>query len=111
MDDGTFTPGPTPNTVRAADGTVLTAPEGWALLSPGDAGLTRRVKAAGDFWVIQEKGFFTKFADQGFAGRPKRSSTRRRKWWKLVMPKARHRVDRSPWLNPSVRPLLDRLTK
>jgi hypothetical protein len=28
----TFTPGPTPNTVHAADGTVLTAPDGWALL-------------------------------------------------------------------------------
>ena len=55
MDDGTFTPGPTPNTVRAADGTVRTAPEGWALLPPGDAGLTRRVKAVGDHWVMQEK--------------------------------------------------------
>jgi hypothetical protein len=55
MDDRTFTPGPTPNTVRAADGTVLTAPEGWVLLPPGDAGLTRRVKAAGDHWVVQEK--------------------------------------------------------
>ena len=51
----TFTPGPTPNTVRAADGTILTAPEGWVLLPPGDAGLTRRVKAAGDHWVVQEK--------------------------------------------------------
>ena len=51
----TFAPGPTPNTVRAADGKVLTAPEGWALLPPGDAGLTRRVKAAGDHWVVQEK--------------------------------------------------------
>jgi len=50
----TFTPGPTPNTVRAADGTVLTAPEGWVLLPPGDAGLTRQVKAAGDHWVVQE---------------------------------------------------------
>jgi hypothetical protein len=50
-----FTPGPTPNTVRAADGTILTAPEGWVLLRPGDAGLTRRVKAAGDHWVLQEK--------------------------------------------------------
>src|SRR5262249_38899006 len=48
-------PGPTPNTVRAADGTILTAPEGWVLLPPGDAGLTRRVKAAGDHWVVQEK--------------------------------------------------------
>ena len=55
MDDKTFTPGPTPNTVRAADGTVLAAPEGWVLLPPGDAGLTRRVKAAGDHWVVQEK--------------------------------------------------------
>ena len=55
MDDNNFSPGPTPNTVRAADGTVLTAPEGWALLPPGDAGLTRRVKAAGDHWVVQEK--------------------------------------------------------
>ena len=55
MDDKTFTPGPTPNTVRAADGTVLAAPEGWTLLPPGDAGLTRRVKAAGDHWVVQEK--------------------------------------------------------
>src|SRR3954468_20156562 len=55
MDDGTFTPGPTPNTVRAADGTVLTVAEGWAILPPGDAGLTRRVKAAGDHWVVQEK--------------------------------------------------------
>ena len=51
----TFTPGPTPNTVRAADGRVLTAPDGWILLPPGDAALTRRVKAAGDHWVVQEK--------------------------------------------------------
>src|SRR5262249_16948555 len=50
----TFAPGPTPNTVRAADGTILTAPEGWVLLPPGDAGLTRRVKAAGDHLVVQE---------------------------------------------------------
>ena len=51
----TFTPGPTPNTVKAADSTILAAPEGWVLLPPGDAGLTRRVKAAGDHWVVQEK--------------------------------------------------------
>ena len=50
-----FTPAPTPNTVRAADGRVLTVPEGWALLPPGDAALTRRVKAAGEHWVVQEK--------------------------------------------------------
>jgi len=51
----TFAPGPAPNSVRAADGTVLTAPEGWILVPPGDPGLTRRVKAAGEHWVVQEK--------------------------------------------------------
>lgn len=55
MDDGTYTPGPTPDTVRASDGNILTPPEGWALLPPGDAGLTRRVKSAGEHWVVQEK--------------------------------------------------------
>ena len=55
MDDNTFGPGPTPNTVRTTDGKVLAVPDGWTLLPPGDAGLTRRVKAAGDHWVVQEK--------------------------------------------------------
>src|SRR5437764_8909087 len=53
--DTTFRPGPTPSTVRAADGSILTVPEGWALLPPGDAALTRRVKEAGDHWMVQEK--------------------------------------------------------
>ena len=51
----TFTPGPTPNTVRATDGKEITVPDGWILLPPGDAALTRRVKTAGDHWVVQEK--------------------------------------------------------
>lgn len=51
----TFSPGPTPNTVRSASGQILTAPEGWVLLPPGDAALTRRVKEAGDHWVVAEK--------------------------------------------------------
>ena len=51
----TFTPGPTPNTVRTTDGKVLTAPTDWMLLPPGDAALTRRVKAASDHWVVAEK--------------------------------------------------------
>src|SRR4051794_11306943 len=50
-----FLPGPTPNTVSTADGKVLTVPKGWVLLPPGDAALTRRVKAAGDHWVVAEK--------------------------------------------------------
>lgn len=51
----TFTLGPTPKTVRAADGRVLTVPDGWVLLPPGDAALTRRVKEAGDHWAVAEK--------------------------------------------------------
>jgi hypothetical protein len=55
MSNNVFTPGPTPDTVRSADGKVVAAPEGWVLLPPGDAALTRRVRAAGDHWVVQEK--------------------------------------------------------
>jgi hypothetical protein len=50
-----FSPGPTANTVRTAEGKTLTVPAGWVLLPPGDAALTRRVKAAGDHWVVAEK--------------------------------------------------------
>ena len=50
-----FIPGPTLNTVRPANGTFRNASEGRALLPPGDAALTRRVKAAGDHWIVQEK--------------------------------------------------------
>jgi hypothetical protein len=50
-----FSPGPTPNTVRAVNGTVKSAPDGWILLPPGDAALTRRVKSVGDHWIVQEK--------------------------------------------------------
>jgi hypothetical protein len=50
-----FTPGPSPNTVRSSHGSVIPIPPGWILLLPGDPALTRRVKAAGDHWVVQEK--------------------------------------------------------
>jgi len=55
MTGNTFSPGPSPNTVRAADGKILTVPAGWVLLPPGDAAMTRRVKAAGDYWLVQER--------------------------------------------------------
>ena len=48
-------PGPSDKTVRAEDGKILPIPIGWDLLPPGDAGLTRRVKAAGPTWTVQEK--------------------------------------------------------
>jgi hypothetical protein len=51
----TFTPGPSPNTVRAPGGAVRTVPDGWALVPPGDAALTRRVRAAGECWSVAEK--------------------------------------------------------
>lgn len=51
----TFNPGPSERTVRDAQGQVLDVPAGWALLPPGDAALTRRVKKATEHWVIQEK--------------------------------------------------------
>lgn len=37
------------------DGATLVVPDDWALLRPGDAGLTRRVKAAGPSWTVVEK--------------------------------------------------------
>jgi hypothetical protein len=36
-------------------GAVKAVPADWVLLPPGDAGLTRRVKADGDHYVVQEK--------------------------------------------------------
>ncbi|MGC4004933.1 MAG: DUF2293 domain-containing protein [Pirellulales bacterium] len=55
MSENTFAPGPSATTVRAADGRVLPVPADWRLLAPGDAALTRRVKAAGPHWIVQEK--------------------------------------------------------
>jgi hypothetical protein len=51
-----FTLGPTPNTVRAADGKVLTIPDGWILLPPG-VGLGRLV-------IGTEKGFSRTFGER-----------------------------------------------
>src|SRR5947208_2717310 len=51
----TASPGPGPRSIRTADGQVLTAPPDWVLVPPGDPGLTRRVKATGPAWTVQEK--------------------------------------------------------
>ena len=48
-------PGPSERLVTTADGEVLEAPADWELLPPGDAALTRRVKAAGPSWTVQQK--------------------------------------------------------
>lgn len=48
-------PCPLPNKVLGPDGKVLSVPAGWTLVPPGDPGLTRRLKAAGPTWTVQEK--------------------------------------------------------
>ncbi len=50
----TLSPTNDPHLFRAPDGTVHTPPPDWILLPPGDAGLTRRVKAAGPSWTVIE---------------------------------------------------------
>lgn len=46
--------GVAPDRPRTSSGEILQVPGGWELLPPGDAGLTRRVKAAGPTWTIRE---------------------------------------------------------
>ena len=48
-------PGPDHRSVRDPRGAVVVAPDDWGLVEPGDAALTRRVKAAGDHWVMEER--------------------------------------------------------
>jgi len=46
-------PCPKPGHVIDPKGKVVSVPQGWTLLPPGDALLTRRVKAAGPHWVMK----------------------------------------------------------
>lgn len=55
MDESVYSPGPTPGTLRSATGEIVTPPSDWGLLPPGDAALTRRVKACGAYWLVTEK--------------------------------------------------------
>jgi hypothetical protein len=51
----TLAPTGDPRVFVAPDGRRLSPPDGWDCLPPGDAGLTRRVKAAGPSWAVIEK--------------------------------------------------------
>ena len=51
----TVAPGNDHRSVVTSDGEALRVPDDWELLPPGDAGLTRRVKAAGPSWTVKEK--------------------------------------------------------
>lgn len=55
MAGSVYSPGSSAATVRAANGTEVQAPVGWVLVPPGDAALTRRIKEAGDHWIVQER--------------------------------------------------------
>lgn len=46
-------PGPDARTVLGPRGERLAVPAGWALLEPGDAAATRRVKKEGPHWVVK----------------------------------------------------------
>ncbi|MBB3207112.1 hypothetical protein FHS27_002931 [Rhodopirellula rubra] len=48
-------PGPSDRTVCLPSGDVVAVPDAWSLLPPGDAGVTRRVKAAGPTWTMKER--------------------------------------------------------
>lgn len=53
---------PEERTVRLDGGERRRVPDDWSLLPPGDAGLTRRVKAAGPSLLVQEKRGRKKFS-------------------------------------------------
>lgn len=57
MNDGfrEVRPGPTERQVTTENGQVVEVPAHWALLPPGDAALSRRVKRAGPCWKVAEK--------------------------------------------------------
>lgn len=51
----TVRPCPKPRHVFTQQGDVRAVPAGWALLPPGDAALSRRIKADGPHWTVKEK--------------------------------------------------------
>lgn len=55
LENRIVSPTATERVVKTADGKLLQVPADWILLPPGDAGLTRRVKAEGPTWGMQEK--------------------------------------------------------
>jgi hypothetical protein len=54
-DSLTLAPTRDPKVFVGPEGRRFTPPPDWACLPPGDAGLTRRVKAAGPSWMVIEK--------------------------------------------------------
>jgi hypothetical protein len=46
---------PDPRFFRTEEGQIVRPPEGWVHVAPGDALLTRRIKALGPTWTVQQK--------------------------------------------------------
>ena len=55
MESLVLSPTREPRRFRTPDGRVVSPPDDWECLPPGDPGLTRRVKALGDSWTVTEK--------------------------------------------------------
>ena len=70
-------PGPSERVVKDASGNLLVAPSDWELLPPGDAGLTRRVKASGPTWTVKEKKGRRSFSRGVWASSERIASIRR----------------------------------
>lgn len=51
----TVTPGRSSREVKTESGEFLIAPSDWVLVPPGDPALSRRIKAEGAHWLVQEK--------------------------------------------------------
>jgi hypothetical protein len=69
--------GAAPRTVLTDRGQTLTVPIDWVLVPPGDAGLTRRVKAAGPTWTVEEKVGRRTFSRGIWAAAPSVEAARR----------------------------------
>ena len=48
-------PAPKPRHVFTPQGELLAVPDGWELLPPGDAALSRRIKQDGPSWTVKER--------------------------------------------------------
>jgi hypothetical protein len=48
-------PAPKPNYVLLKSGEMKVVPEGWALLSPGNGALSRRIKKDGPSWTVKKR--------------------------------------------------------
>lgn len=55
MDSLVFAPTPDPRVFKSADGKHVSPPSDWACLPPGDAAITKKVKALGPSWAVLEK--------------------------------------------------------